>query len=107
MIDPKTLAASTLELLQADPARYRAFGTHWYLVKALMKRFYTQENLYLLGDFEDATVVARMPEYATLDEALAGAVEEYQHNAMFNLGSNVITDPEGEAFTLVDEDAGQ
>ena len=48
-----------------------------------------------------------MPEYASLAEALAGAVEEYQHNAMFNLGSNVITDPDGEAFTLVDEDAGQ
>ncbi len=107
MIDPKTLAASTLELLQADPAKYHNFGTHWYLVKALMKRFYTKENLYLLGDFEDQAVLARMPEYATLADALAGAVEEYQHNAAFNLGSNVITDPDGEAFTLVDEDAGQ
>ena len=107
MIDPKTLAASTLALLQADPSKYRNFGVHWYLIKALMKNFYSAENLYLLGDFEDSTVTARIPEYASLAEALAGAVEEYQHNAMFNLGSNVITDPDGEAFTLVDEDAGQ
>lgn len=106
MIDPKQLAASTLQLLQAEPARYRNFGVYWFLIKALMKRFYTVDNLYLLGNYEDPTVIARMPEHASLDEALTAAVEEFRQNSAFNMGSNVITDDDGEAFTLLDTDAG-
>lgn len=106
MIDPKTFADSTLALLQEDPRRYRAFGAHWYFVKALMKRFYTRENLGLLGDYMDQTVIDRMPRHATLDEALAAATEEYRQNASFNLGSNMVIDAAGEAFTLIDTDAG-
>lgn len=106
MIDPKQLAASTLELLQADPSRYVNYGAYWYFIKALMKRYYTLDNLYLLGDFEDPDVIARMPVHASLDEALTAAAEEYRQNASFNLGSNVITDADGEAFTLIDPDAG-
>lgn len=106
MIDPKQLAASTLQLLQTDPAKYRCFGVYWYLIKALMKRFYTVENLYLLGDYEDPAVIARMPEHASLDEALTAAAEEYRQNASFNLGSNLVTDADGEQFKLLDLDAG-
>lgn len=106
MIDPKTLAASTLQLLQSDPSKYRCFGVHWYFIKAMMKRFYTVENLYLLGDYEDPTVVARMPAHANLEEALAAAVDEYRQNAAFGMGSNVVTDADGDAFTLIDPDAG-
>ena len=107
MIDPKTFAASTLELLQQDPRRYRNFGPYWYLVKAVLKKFYTRDNLNLLGDHVDADVVARMPEHADLNEALAAAVEEYRTNASFNLGSNEVADPVGGGtFTLLDPDAG-
>jgi hypothetical protein len=106
MIDPKTFAASTLALLQEDPRRYRNFGSHWYLVKALLKRFYTVDNLHLLGDYTDPAAAERMPQHASLDEALAAAVEEYRQNASFGLGSNVVTDASGEAFTLIDPDAG-
>lgn len=107
MIDPKTFAASTLELLQQDPRRYRNFGAHWYLVKAVLKKFYTRDNLHLLGDHVDADVVARMPEHASLSEAIEAAVEEYRTNASFNLGSNEVTDPVGGGtFTLLDPDAG-
>lgn len=106
MIDTKTFAASTLALLQEDPRRYRAFGVYWYFVKAVLKRFYTRDNLHLLGDYMDQSVIDRMPPHASLDEALAAAIEEYRQNATFNLGSNVVTDPSGEQFTLVDTDAG-
>ena len=107
MIDPKTFAASTLELLQQDPRRYRSFGAYWYLVKAVLKKYYTRDNLHLLGDHVDQSVVARMPEHADLQEALAAAVEEYRANASFNLGSNEVTDPVGGGtFTLLDPDAG-
>lgn len=105
MIDPKQFAASTLELLQADPRNYRNFGTHWYLVKALMKRFYTVDNLYMLGDYADQSVIDRMPPASDLQEALAGAVAEYQQNACFNLGSIELTDDDGDKFTLIDPDA--
>ena len=95
MIDPKTFAASTLALLQEDPRRYRCFGVYWYFVKAVLKRFYTPDNLHLLGDYMDQSVIDRMPPHANLEEALAAAIEEYRQNATFNLGSNVVTDPDG------------
>lgn len=106
MIDPKTFAASTLQLLQQDPRRYRAFGAYWYLVKMVLKRFYTRENLHLLGDHVDQTVVERMPAHADLQEALAAAVEEYRQNASFNMGRSDVQDHAGGGtFTLIDPDA--
>ncbi len=106
MIDPKTFAASTLQLLQQDPRRYRNFGAHWYLVKAVLKKYYTRENLHLLGDHMDPDVIERMPGHADLPSALAAAVEEYRKNASFNLGSNEVEDPVGGGtFRLVDPDA--
>lgn len=106
MMDPKTFAASTLQLLQEDPRRYRYFGAYWYLVKAVLKRFYTADNLHLLGDYMDQSVIDRMPLHTGLAEALAAAIEEYRQNASFNLNSKVVTDERGEAFTLIDTDAG-
>ena len=106
MIDPKTFAASTLQLLQDDPRRYRNFGTHWYFVKSLLKKFYTRDNLHLLGDHTDSNVSDRMPQAESLQAAMAAAIEEYRTNASFELGSHVLTDAEGEQFTLIDPDAG-
>ncbi len=107
MIDPKTFAASTLQLLQQDPRRYRLFGVHWYLVKAVLKKFYTRDNLHLLGDYMDQSVIDRMPAHADLQQALAAAVEEYRQNAAFNMGRAEVEDPTGGGtFTLVDTDAG-
>lgn len=107
MIDPKTFAASTLQLLQDDPRRYRLFGAYWYLVKQVLKRFYTRDNLHLLGDHVDPAVIERMPDHADLQEALAAAIEEYRKNASFNLGSAEVEDlAGGGTFRLVDPDAG-
>lgn len=107
MIDPKTFAASTLQLLQQDPRRYVLFGVYWYLVKRVLLKFYTRDNLHLLGDHVDQDVVQRMPPHADLQEALAAAVEEYRKNASFNLGGNEVEDlAGGGVFRLVDPDAG-
>lgn len=107
MIDPKTFAASTLQLLQDDPRRYVNFGAHWYLVKQVLKKFYTRDNLHLLGDHMDQAVIERMPAHASLQDALAAAIKEYRKNASFNLGSNQVEDPVGGGtFRLVDPDAG-
>lgn len=107
MIDPKTFAQSTLRLLQDDPRRYRNFGPYWYFVKEVLKRYYTRDNLFLLGDHIDQTVIERMPDHASLEEALEAAAETYSVNASFNLGSAQVTDPVGGGvFTLADPDAG-
>jgi hypothetical protein len=106
MIDPKQLAASTLQLLQADPRNYRNFGVYWFLIKALLKHYYTKDNLYLLGDYVDQSVIDRMPVHASLQEALEAAVEAYQINASYGMNATEFTDPEGETFTLTDADAG-
>ena len=107
MIDPKTFADSTLQLLQQDPRRYLNFGVYWYFVKALMKRYHDRDNLHLLGDYMDPDVMARMPEHATLQSALEAAVAEYRQNAMYNLGRNQVNDlAGGGVFLLHDEDAG-
>lgn len=106
-MDPKQFAASTLQLLQANPGRYVNFGMYWYLVKGVLKHYYTKDNLFLLGDYLDKSVTDRMPEHTNLAEALEAAAEEYQENAMYNLGSNVVRDADGEQFTLIDTDAGQ
>lgn len=106
MIDPKQLAASTLQLLQADPRNYRNFGVYWFLIKEMMKRYYTRDNLFLLGDYRDQTVIDRMPEHASLQEALEAAVEMYRVNAAYGMNTNEFSDQDGETFILVDEDAG-
>lgn len=107
MIDPKTFATSTLQLLQDDPRRYVLFGAYWYLVKALLKKFYTRDNLHLLGDHVDIDVAARVPHHENLQEALDGAIAEYRKNAQFNMGSNDVEDlVGGGTFKLVDPDAG-
>jgi len=105
MIAPETFAASTLQLLQQDPRRYFLFGVYWFFVKALLRRYYTRDNLHLLGEYMDPDCMARMPEHATLQEALAAAVEEYRQNAAFNLGRAEVEDPTGGGlFVLHDED---
>lgn len=107
MIDPQTFAASTLQLLQDDPRRYRLFGVYWYLVKAVLKKFYTRDNLHLLGDHMDQSVIERMPSHDDLQQALEAAVAEYRQNAAFNMGRAEVEDHVGGGtFTLTDPDAG-
>jgi hypothetical protein len=107
MISPNKFAASTLQLLQQDPRRYRNFGVYWFFVKALLKRYYTRYSLHLLGEYMDPDCMARMPEHATLDSAIEAAVAEYGQNAAYNLTRAEVEDPVGGGvFLLHDEDAG-
>lgn len=105
-MNTRQFASSTLQLLQANPSRYRCFGVYWYMVKALMKQYYTRDNLYLLGDHMDQSVIDRVPDHKNLQEALAAAIETYNENVTFGMGSAQITDPDGEVFTLSDPDDG-
>ena len=105
MIDPQKFAESTLSLLQQKPERYLNFGTYWFFVKALLKRYYSRENLNLLGEYMDPDCMARMPEHADLQGAILASIQEYQENATFNLMRNQVPDRTGGGvFTLNDED---
>lgn len=107
MIAHKTLAASILQLLQADPSRYRSFGPYWPLVKAFMLKHYTRDNLFLLGPHVDPDAAAHMPPHAGLDDALQAAIEFYNGHQSHGLGGNEFTDDEtGDTWRLVDPDAG-
>lgn len=106
MIDPKQFAESTLQLLQVDPRNYRNFGVYWYFVKAILKLYYDQNNLYMLGNYRDPDVVARMPKHENVQEVLQAAVDTYRSAAAYGMGTNQFVDPEGETFILNDPDAG-
>lgn len=94
-----------LALLQERPERYRCFGVYWWPVKALLKRYYTQDNLYLLGSYEDRDTAARVPRVG-LQELIAMALEEYNQNARYNLGRATVVDTDGAPCTIYDEDVG-
>lgn len=107
MIDQATLAKSILDLLQTDPSRYKSFGCYWPLVKALLKKHYTRENLFLLGDHVDPEAASHMPPHASLAEALEAAVEFHRNHSAYGLGGATFHDAEtGAAWTLRDPDAG-
>ena len=106
MIDPKKFADNTLFLLQQDPRRYLNFGVYWYFVKALLKRYHGRDNLSLLGEYMDPDCMARMPEFESLQPAIAAAIQEYGQNAAYNLGRDEVEDPVGGGtFLLNDQDA--
>lgn len=105
--DPKTLAANTLLLLQADPSKYRTFGPYWPLMKSLLLRYYTRDNLFLLGPHVDREAADHMPPHASLGEALAAAVEFHRNCTAYGFGTNEFTDEAtGDTWRLVDPDAG-
>lgn len=106
MIALKTLAASILELLQSDPARYRSFGPYWPLVKHTMKCFYGPDNLALLGPHVVRDAAAHMPPHSSLEEAMAAAIEFYNNHQAYGMGGNQFVDEEtGDTWMLADPDA--
>jgi hypothetical protein len=105
ILNPQKVAASVLQLLAEDPRRYRNFGVYWYFIKALLKHYYTRDNLHLLGEHEDPDIIARMPKLSA-EETLRAAIDTYRWNAQFNLGSPEHLDQAGELFRLFDPDVG-
>lgn len=105
-IDPEGFARSVRALLAEDPRRYRLFGVYWYFVKALLKRYFTRDELYLLGSYEDPEIIAAMPpDVVTLPDLLAAAALEYRQNAAFNLARNAVEGDDGDTIILLDPDA--
>lgn len=104
-VDLKIFARNVVQMLQTDPRIYRSFGIFWWPVKRILKHYYTQENLYLLGDYEDADVAARVPDVG-LQEMLQLAIAEHQMLRTFDPGGNKALDPDGDEVMIFDQDAG-
>lgn len=107
MLPPDKIAENFLRVLQTDPVKYRAFGVYWWFVKAFMKRYFTADNLYMLGDYVDEEQAAMVPEHGSLQEALTAAIETYQWNLVHNMDSARVMAPDGETVTIFDQDAGR
>jgi hypothetical protein len=100
---PKALQ-NILQQLQEEPQRYRLFGVWWWPVKALLRRQYTVDNLYMLGTYQDATTAAMVPS-ANLQDTMRAALDEYAFNASFPHPAGMVESPDGEMVRLFDADA--
>jgi hypothetical protein len=93
-----------LQQLQEEPQRYRLFGVWWWFIKALLRRTYSTDNLYLLGQYQDAETAGMVPS-ETLQDTMRAALEEYRFNAMFPHPGGYVENPDGEIVRLFDADA--
>lgn len=105
-IDVEQAMRNTLQILQTNPANYRNFGVYWWGIKAVLKRYYTKENLYLLGDYMDTGEAAEATQAMDLQSLLRAAFEEYGMNVRYNLGRNTVYDMDGDPYVIFDQDAG-
>ncbi len=96
---------NVLQILQTQPENYKRFGIYWWTVKALLKQYYNQDNIYLLGNYVDDNITARVPD-ADTQALLKMAFEEYTHNTAYGRDDKTVEDTEGEIVTIYDEDAG-
>jgi hypothetical protein len=96
-----------LQMLQAEPRRYRDFGVYWWAVKRILKEHgYGPDQLYLLGPFTDPEAESHLP-VETDAYLLAEAIHEQQYRATFEFNSPDCYYPDtGEPYHLYDEDAG-
>ena len=104
-IDVRTTLRNVLQSLQDEPQRYKLFGIYWWPIKAFLKRMgYGPEQLYMLGDYQDATTAALVPKM-DLADTMGAALEEYGRNARYPHPGGVVEDPDGEMVLIYDEDA--
>jgi hypothetical protein len=106
MIPRDQIADNTLKMLSNNIRHYRNFGVYWYFMKAFLKRYYTKDNLYILGDFEQPEVMARMPEYENFEDAMHDALLTAYQNQQYNMDGATSIGPDDELVTLFDADAG-
>jgi hypothetical protein len=77
------------------------------MIKGLLREFYDQDRLYLLGEYVDPSIAKRVPDFETQDEAFMAAMETYNENLAVGLGGNQFVDSDGDVFVLFDPDAGK
>lgn len=106
MLPPDQIAANIRAMLDNRISTYHNFGVYWYFVKAFLKRFYTIDQMPILGEFEQADVVARMPEYDNFEDAMHDALLFFRANLEQNGNDATSIGPDDEPVTLFDADIG-
>ena len=106
LLPPDQLAANIRKVLDNKPADYRNFGVYRYFVKAFLKKYYTKENLYMLGEYEQPEVVEKMPKYSNFEDAMHDALLMWRANWENNMGRAISIDLDSDEVVLFDEDAG-
>lgn len=106
MLPPDQIAANIRKLLDDNIAVYHNFGVYWYFVKALLKKYYTIDQMPILGSFEQPEVVARMPAYDKFEDAMHDALLYWRANWENNSNDATSIAPDNEPVTLFDADIG-
>ena len=106
MIPRDQLAANIRQTLDNKVVTYHNFGVYWYFVKAFLKKYYTIDEMPILGSFEQADVVGRMPAYGNFEDAMHDALLFWRANWENNGNDATSIAPDNEPVTLFDEDVG-
>ncbi len=102
--DLKRVCNNMLQILQTNPIEYKNFGIYWWPVKRLLRKFHTQDELYMLGSYIDPDATNRIPP-TPWETLIKDALAEYRNNKTFTPGQSYV-DPQGEVYHLHDQDAG-
>ena len=106
MLPPDQIAANIRTMLDNKIAVYHNFGVYWYFVKALLKRYYTIDQMPILGSYEQPEVVERMPNYDNFEDAMFDALLFFRANLEQNGNDATSIAPDNEPVTLFDADIG-
>lgn len=106
MLPPDQIAANIRTMLDNKIAVYHNFGVYWYFVKSFLKKYYTIDQMPILGSFEQADVVERMPEYNNFEDAMHDALLFFRANLEDNGNDATSIGPDDEPVTLFDADVG-
>lgn len=106
VIPTDQIAANIRQMLDNKIATYHNFGVYWYFVKAFLKKFYTIDQMPILGDFEQADVVERMPKYDNFEDAMHDALLFFRANMEHNGNDATSIAPDNEPVILFDADVG-
>jgi hypothetical protein len=99
-----------VQLLENDPASYRAFGPFWWFIKRLLRRFYAQNRaLYFLGGSDEPETRRRLAglypsESGMFEAALHHYAAKVQYGEVYD-GESYWPDDES-PYRLVDPDMG-
>jgi len=97
-----------IQLLQANPSNYRAFGPYWWSIKRILKEHYNQDVLYALGpqdEPETRAILAKLwpAEESRWEAALNHYVEKTVHGEAQDRYSAL---PDGSPYEVHDQDFG-
>ena len=106
---PEQRFRGIVQLLQADPKQYKAFGPYWWSVKRMLKEHYGPKALYLLGAQDDReTRIGVESHHGGDEEVWTAAIEHFRESVQTGNIDRVTEIPGGDGafYSVNDPDAG-